>query len=190
MSTPARDGEGKLTVLTNEGTIAEVIINRLKIYGSPAPNTETSIIDNRGKIRRLSMEDNEVNNLSDSPIPAPDHPATPSGLSYKTRVSQLAEAIAKWHEENTPKGPSPSSDAYHSYWTKKMPEFHDDLGKQVLVLMQEMRKCPYLEVKTIYWREKPRVTLPAMLLLQVRDLRALKDLLPEQDNQLPCVQSP
>jgi hypothetical protein len=120
----------------------------------------------------------------------PDHPATPSGLSYKTRVSQLAEAIAKWHEENTPKGPSPSSDAYHSYWTKKMPEFHDDLGKQVLVLMQEMRKCPYLEVKTIYWREKPRVTLPAMLLLQVRDLRALKDLLPEQDNQLPCVQSP
>jgi hypothetical protein len=71
MSTPARDGEGKLTVLTNEGTIAEVIINRLKIYGSPAPNTETSIIDNRGKIRRLSMEDNEVNNLSDSPIPAP-----------------------------------------------------------------------------------------------------------------------
>jgi hypothetical protein len=184
------DGEGRLTVVKNEGgTIAEVIFKRLKIYGSPAPNTETVFFDNNGgKIGKLSVEDSEINTLSDSPVPPPDHPAIASSLSYKTRVSQLAEATAKWYEENMPKGPSATSDAYHPYWTQKMPEFHDSLGKQALVLMQEMTKCPYPEVKRIYGREKPGVTLPQMLVLQVQDLRALKDLLPDQDSQLPCVQ--
>jgi hypothetical protein len=182
--------EGKLTVLANEGTIADLIIKRLRIYGSPAPNTKTTIIDNQGRIGRLSMEDNEVNNLSNSPIPAPEQSTTPSGLSYRIRVSQLADATAKWYQENVPQGPLTGSDVYHTYWTKKMSEYHDVIGKQILALMEQMRNCQYQEVKTIYWMEKPRPTLPAMLPLQVNHLRALKELLPEQDSQLPCVQSP
>jgi hypothetical protein len=176
-------------VVKNEGTIAEAVIRRLKIYGSPAPNTETVIIENKdgGQIWKFSMEDSEINALPNSPVPPPDHPAVPSQLSYKTRVSQLAEATATWYEKNFPLGPSPASNQYAPYWAEKMPVFHGDLGKQALILMQGLRDCPYPQVKSIYWREQHRVNLPQSVILEVQDLRALKDLLPDQDSQLPCV---
>jgi hypothetical protein len=70
-----------------------------------------------------------------------------------------------------------------------MGEFHNDLGKQIMALMQELRNCHFQDVRVnpIYWREDQRDNPPAVVNLQAQELGILEMVLPDQDSQLQCV---
>jgi hypothetical protein len=181
-------------VLRNAGSIDETSIEKTKISGAPPAGTKTTIVDNvaGSKMKSLKLNDTQLNFVNfNAPIPPPDHPNEASTLSYKSRVGQLAGAVGQWYGQNVNSGPDSrqNDDAYKAYRTVKMGEFHNDLGKQIMVLMQELRSCHFQDVSVnrIYWREDQRDNPPEVVNLQAQELGILEMELPDKDIQLQCV---